>query len=331
MTDADPALIETAQEFAAEVGDLLARTVADDPPIAAQVAGGRVVVGAFDDDGNTVDIPLTINGQHDSTFGCRSDAVPRSGGSGVDPQRLSAAYAAGSSGVSVVSISSVGGVVRGPWSPRRGSGGRRLASRRGPRQDGADEADDGVVVGEHPDDVGAPLDLLVDPFERVGGPDLAPVRPGEGRVGGDVVLGVGEQLGGLGEVAFERGRRPGAAGRGWPRRRSGRRWCAPARRPSRPGPWARWRAGCASGGPGSAARRALQHPCGWRPSARRARRRSPAAPRQAAVLEVAQELGPEQLVLGVADVDAQDLTVAVGGTPVAITTAGRRPGGSPAP
>lgn len=64
MTDADPALIETAQEFAAEVSDLLDRTVVDDPPIGAQVAGDRVVVGAFDDDGNTVDIPLTINLEH---------------------------------------------------------------------------------------------------------------------------------------------------------------------------------------------------------------------------------------------------------------------------
>ena len=64
MTDADPALTETAGEFAAEVGDLLRRTVVDEPPVGAQVAGERVVVGAFDEDGNTVDMPLTIQGEH---------------------------------------------------------------------------------------------------------------------------------------------------------------------------------------------------------------------------------------------------------------------------
>lgn len=63
MTDADPALIETASGFAAEVGDLLDRTVVDDPPIGAQVADDRVVVGAFDHDGNTVDMPLAIQGE----------------------------------------------------------------------------------------------------------------------------------------------------------------------------------------------------------------------------------------------------------------------------
>ena len=32
------------------------------------------------------------------------------------------------------------------------------------RQDGTDEADQGVAVGEDPHDVGAPPDLLVEPF-----------------------------------------------------------------------------------------------------------------------------------------------------------------------
>ena len=64
MTEAEPALIETASEFAAEVSDLLDRTVVDEPPIGAQVADDRVVVGAFDDDGNTVDMPLAIQGEH---------------------------------------------------------------------------------------------------------------------------------------------------------------------------------------------------------------------------------------------------------------------------
>ena len=40
---------------------------------------------------------------------------------------------------------------------------------------GADEADDGGVVGEDLHDVGASLDLLVEPLERVVRPDLAPV------------------------------------------------------------------------------------------------------------------------------------------------------------
>ena len=43
-------------------------------------------------------------------------------------------------------------------------------------EDGADQADDGVAVREDPDHVGAALDLLVEPLERVVGPDLTPVR-----------------------------------------------------------------------------------------------------------------------------------------------------------
>ena len=35
-------------------------------------------------------------------------------------------------------------------------------------QDCADQTDDGVLVGEDADDVGASLDLAVEPFERVG-------------------------------------------------------------------------------------------------------------------------------------------------------------------
>jgi hypothetical protein len=45
-------------------------------------------------------------------------------------------------------------------------------------QDCAGEAQQGLGVGEDPDDVGAAFDLLVDPFQGVGGPDLLPVRPG---------------------------------------------------------------------------------------------------------------------------------------------------------
>ena len=47
MTGADPALIETTGEFAADISDLLGRTVVDEPPIGAQVAGDRDSVGAL--------------------------------------------------------------------------------------------------------------------------------------------------------------------------------------------------------------------------------------------------------------------------------------------
>jgi hypothetical protein len=35
-------------------------------------------------------------------------------------------------------------------------------------EDGADEADDAVLVGEDADDIGAALDLLVQPLQRIG-------------------------------------------------------------------------------------------------------------------------------------------------------------------
>lgn len=47
------------------------------------------------------------------------------------------------------------------------------------REDGADEANDGRVVGENTDDVAAALDLFVEPFERVVRPELAAVRARE--------------------------------------------------------------------------------------------------------------------------------------------------------
>ena len=42
-------------------------------------------------------------------------------------------------------------------------------------QEGADEADDGVLVGEDADDVGAPLDLAVEALDRVGRVQLGAV------------------------------------------------------------------------------------------------------------------------------------------------------------
>ena len=54
-------------------------------------------------------------------------------------------------------------------------------------QQRAGEADHGLVVGEDPDDVRAPADLLVDAFQRVGAAQLGPVLWRE-RVERDQVL-----------------------------------------------------------------------------------------------------------------------------------------------
>ena len=70
-------------------------------------------------------------------------------------------------------------------------------------QDGADQADDGVVVGEDADHVGAALDLAVEAFERVVGPDLAPVLGREGEVGEHVRLRLVQQGGQAGEAIAE--------------------------------------------------------------------------------------------------------------------------------
>jgi hypothetical protein len=70
-------------------------------------------------------------------------------------------------------------------------------------QDGADEADDGGVVGEDADHVAAAFDLLVDPLERVRRRERAPVASGERGVSEDVGLGALEDRGGLGELAVE--------------------------------------------------------------------------------------------------------------------------------
>jgi hypothetical protein len=43
-------------------------------------------------------------------------------------------------------------------------------------QDGTDETPDGGFVGEDADDLGAPLDLAVQPFDRIGGVQLGPMR-----------------------------------------------------------------------------------------------------------------------------------------------------------
>jgi hypothetical protein len=56
-----------------------------------------------------------------------------------------------------------------------------------------DQPDQAGVVGEDPDDVGAPRDLTVEALKRVRRSDLGPVLGGEGVEGEHVGLGVFEQ------------------------------------------------------------------------------------------------------------------------------------------
>jgi hypothetical protein len=50
-------------------------------------------------------------------------------------------------------------------------------------EDRAGEAEQGGGVGKDADDVGAALDLLVQPFQGIGRPDLLPVADREGGEG----------------------------------------------------------------------------------------------------------------------------------------------------
>ena len=71
--------------------------------------------------------------------------------------------------------------------------------------DCGDEPVDRGVVGEHSHDVGASLDLAMEPLERVGGPDLAPVLDREPRERAEVVAGVEERSGHVTELGLEGG------------------------------------------------------------------------------------------------------------------------------
>jgi hypothetical protein len=71
----------------------------------------------------------------------------------------------------------------------------------------ADEPDQRAVVGEDADHVGAPADLLVEALERVRAAELRPVRRRERVEGEDVLLGLLEQGGHLGQLAVEVGDR----------------------------------------------------------------------------------------------------------------------------
>ena len=67
-------------------------------------------------------------------------------------------------------------------------------------EDGADQPGDGSFIGEDADDVGAPFDFAVEPFDRIVAVDLGAVFLGEGHVGQDIGFGLvhqGCQLGDL--------------------------------------------------------------------------------------------------------------------------------------
>ena len=70
----------------------------------------------------------------------------------------------------------------------------------------ADQAHDGGVIGEDANDAGAAFDLLVEPLEQVGAPQLAPVAGREVATGQYVLPGSGHQLCRLGELAGQHGR-----------------------------------------------------------------------------------------------------------------------------
>ena len=55
---------------------------------------------------------------------------------------------------------------------------------------GADQADDGGIVGEDADHIGTALDLRVQALERVGAVDLQAMRLGELHEGQDVTIAV---------------------------------------------------------------------------------------------------------------------------------------------
>ena len=60
-------------------------------------------------------------------------------------------------------------------------------------QDGADQAGHGVLIREDADHFGSPLDLAIDPFERIGRVQLGAVRGREAHVGEHVSLGLVEE------------------------------------------------------------------------------------------------------------------------------------------
>ena len=70
-------------------------------------------------------------------------------------------------------------------------------------QDGADQADNGLLIGEDADDLGAALDLAVQPFQRIGRVDLRPVVFGEAHKSQHVGFGLVHQGGQLGDLGSD--------------------------------------------------------------------------------------------------------------------------------
>lgn len=60
----DDGLLQHAAAFAAEIADVLDRSVCPDPPIRAQVYDDRVLVASANEDGRVVPMPVTVRGIH---------------------------------------------------------------------------------------------------------------------------------------------------------------------------------------------------------------------------------------------------------------------------
>src|SRR4051812_44495009 len=103
------------------------------------------------------------------------------------------------------------------WSPGSCSGPAGWPTRRTARAGSRRSADGGGFVREYADDVGAALDLAVEPLDRVGAVQLGPVRGGEVHVGEDGLLGgvhQGSQFWQLGAELVGNGPPLGMGGRG---------------------------------------------------------------------------------------------------------------------
>ena len=173
-----------------------------------------------------------------------------------------------------------------------------------------DQPDQRAVVGEDPDDVGAPADLAVEALERVGRAQLAPVFGREGVEGEQsssassssaAILGSGsaqlvdrlaEPLAGLPRrsAALKIGRISAASSPCWSLRacprQSLRKWTVQRCQGRRaPAPIAAFSPACAS-------------------------EMTSCTPTEAALDQAAQEAAPERLGLGFADVEADDLAAA---------------------
>ena len=70
-------------------------------------------------------------------------------------------------------------------------------------QDRPDQTDDGVLVGEDADDIGAPLDLAVEALDRVGRVQLGAVLRRKAHIGEHVGLGFIHEDGKLGQFGPE--------------------------------------------------------------------------------------------------------------------------------